>query len=146
MKIALRVLATLNLLLIIGTIVLYFQMGPVDSCGGCFFAFPQGLEQFAVAFLVTVLVMVVLAITAIVASARAGRSRWAVGFGVGASSPLLAVAMVLSARELLTGFMLLSLAMIGVPLAALLFTWVPAGRRADIPLLAGSPTSSQQVP
>src|SRR5262249_28295574 len=101
MKIALRMLATLNLLLIIGTIVLYFQMGPAGSCGGCFFAFPQGLEQFLGSFLLTVLVMVALAITATVASGRAGRSGWAVGFGVGAASPLLAVATVLSARDLL---------------------------------------------
>src|SRR5262249_29231640 len=120
MKIALRVLATLNLLLISGTLVFYFQLGPAGCSGECLgIAVPEGFEQFAVSLLLTVLVMVVLAITATVASARAGRSGWAVGFWVGASSPFLVVAMVLAARELLTGFKLLfCLAAIGLPLAA----------------------------
>src|SRR5262245_19343555 len=146
MKIALRVLATLTLLLASGTLVLAFQLQPGGCSGECFISFPEGFEQFAVSFLLTALVMVVLAIAAAVASGRAGRKGWAVGFVVGASSPLLAVAMVLSARYFLTALIFLGLAALGVPLAALLYTWLPAGRRIEVPALAGPPTSGRQVP
>src|SRR5262245_42074950 len=146
MKIALRVLATLNLLLASGTLVLAFQLQPGGCSGECFISFPEGFEQFAVSFLLTALGMVVLAITAAVASGRAGRKGWAVGFVVGASSPLLAVAMVFSGYGLIAAFIPLCLAAIGVPVAALLFTWLPASRRAEIPALTGPPTSGRQVP
>src|SRR5262249_18407127 len=108
-------LATFNLLLAVGTIVLYFQLKPAGCSGECLgIIFPVGFEQFAVSCLLTVLVMMVLACAAAVNSAWAGRGGWAVGFMVGASSPVLAIAMVFATLELLIPLAILCLAGVGV--------------------------------